>query len=119
MNQFGFVFDERWRNPGDMTWVPRPMNASAYAATPTSFFGHNSSGLEKVDYLRLKDISFSYELPNSLIQRARLSSLQIFAQATNLLTWTTYSGLDPEFTGDDFGVYPQGKVVTFGLRTSF
>jgi len=119
MNQFGFVFDERWQNPGDMTWVPRPMNASAYGATPTSFFGHNSSGLEKVDYLRLKDISFSYELPNSLIQRARLSSLQIFAQATNLLTWTTYSGLDPEFTGDDFGVYPQGKVVTFGLRTSF
>ncbi|HSV75941.1 MAG TPA: TonB-dependent receptor [Bacteroidales bacterium] len=118
-NQFQYVFDNRWRNPGDMTFVPRPMQASAYGGTPASFFGLNSMSLEKVDYLRLKDVSLTYELPRSLVERARFTSLQIFAQATNLLTWTTYTGLDPEFTGDDFGVYPQGKMITFGIRSSF
>lgn len=118
-NQFQFVFDNRWRNPGDMTFVPRPMQGNVYGGSPQSFFAFNSMFLEKVDYLRLKDVSITYELPRSLIERVRLTNLQLFAQATNLLTWTTYSGLDPEFTGDDFGVYPQGKMVTFGLRSSF
>ncbi|HSV87329.1 MAG TPA: TonB-dependent receptor [Bacteroidales bacterium] len=118
-NQFQRVFDYRWRNPGDMTNVPRPMEGNVYGGAPQSFFTLNNIFLERVDYLRLKDVSITYELPRSLVERVRLTSLQLFAQATNLLTWTTYSGLDPEFTGDDLGVYPQGKLVTFGLRTSF
>ncbi len=118
-NQFQYVFDDRWKQPGDMTYVPRPMNGNVYGGSPTSFYGLNSWSLENMEYLRLKDINITYNLPKSLVSRVGLGSLQIFGQATNMLTWTKYRGLDPEFTGDDFGVYPQGKVVTFGVKSSF
>ncbi len=111
--------EERWREPGDVTFVPQIVYQDAYAGDVRSPSLYASHMIERVDYLRLKDISLTYDLPNNIIERAGLDRFQMSLRATNLWTLHNYSGLDPEFTGDDFGNYPQGKTITLGLRTNF
>jgi hypothetical protein len=59
----------------------------------------------------------SYSLPVSLISRAKLSSVRVFAQGQNLLTFTKFLGFDPEIsTGSLSGAqYPALRTVTFGI----
>jgi hypothetical protein len=118
-NQYKDVFTERWQKPGDLTWVPRPMYNNGYFGSPTNFSGYNTRGLESNDFLRLKQLNISYNLPSKIVKKMRLSGLQIYAQATNLWTLTNYTGYDPEFVGSDFGIYPQGKNITGGVKISF
>ena len=77
---------------------------------------HNSSYfLEDGSYIRLKDVSLSYDLPCHIIKRMGLSKLMPYMSATNLLTLTKYMGMDPEVNqngnsgavqGLDWGTYP-------------
>lgn len=118
-NQYDKVFTDRWQEPGQITAVPRPVFGNVY---PGSVRGPNvyaSHMIERVDYIRLKDLNVQYTVPKSFTQRYGVSNLAIFARGTNLLTWTDYTGTDPEFTGSDFGTYPQGKAFTVGVRTNF
>ena len=119
LNQLASVWTERWQDPGDMTEMVRPVHANVYAGdvmTPTSY---SSRLIERVDYIRLKDVDISYTIPRAFTQRYNIDRLSVYARATNLLTWDDYSGWDPEFTGDDFFTYPQGRTVTVGIRTNF
>jgi TonB-dependent starch-binding outer membrane protein SusC len=111
--------EERWREPGDVTFVPQIVYGDAYAGDVRSPSLYASHMVERVDYVRLKDISLTYDLPKILIERGGIDRFQVYIRATNLWTLHNYSGLDPEFTGDDFGNYPQGKTITLGLRTNF
>jgi hypothetical protein len=61
----------------------------------------------------------SYTFPSKLISRLGLSNARIFAQGINLLTWTKYTGLDPEVLFTEIGRYPQGKQYTMGLQIGF
>ncbi len=45
--------------------------------------------------------------------------VRVFAQAINLLTWTAYTGLDPEILFTEIGRYPQSKQVTGGIQIEF
>jgi len=118
-NQYLSVYEDRWTTPGQSTWVPRPMYGSAYFGSPTSFYGYNTRGLESTDFVRLKSLTISYNLPEKATKFLQISNLQVFAQGTNLWTKTNYTGYDPEFSGTDFGVYPQGKSITGGLKVTF
>ena len=87
----------------------------------------------ETSYLRLKNISLSYELPHRWLKKISLQSAQLFASASNLWTWTNWPGLDPELVGDrtlagtnplQEGVYsndayPLSKTFTFGIRVNF
>ena len=64
-------------------------------------------------------MNLSYQLPKSIINKLNVGGLEVYAQATNLWTVTNYLGWDPEFTGDDTGVYPQSKNYTFGVKLTF
>jgi TonB-dependent starch-binding outer membrane protein SusC len=81
--------------------------------------------LESGDFLRLKDIQIGYTLPGSLTERAGIESLRIYAAAQNLLTFTDYSGHDPEVGGwspidygIDRGIYPQPRTLRLGINLS-
>jgi hypothetical protein len=74
---------------------------------------------ERVDYIRLKEVSLSYMIPSRLTRRFGVDKFQVFVRGSNLLTWTDYSGADPEFTGTDFGTYPIGQTITLGINTNF
>ncbi|WP_185937087.1 TonB-dependent receptor [Chitinophaga polysaccharea] len=81
--------------------------------------------LEKGDFLRLKNISLAYSISKSRLKN--IAGIKVFVSATNLLTWTNYSGIDPESNsssgdirqGIDFGTYPNVKTITGGVTLSF
>ncbi len=80
---------------------------------PSSHFVQDGS------YLRLKTLTLSYTLPQSLLNTLQMRNLQIFVQGTNLFTLTNYRGLDPEvqdWTGIDQGAWPTPRQFLFGVR---
>ena len=106
----------RWKKPGDITDVPRITYEAVY-----SFFSHTSRWLYKNNYIRLKDISLSYNLPSGLLKKVYFSNIRVFASATNLWTLASQDYFDPE--GNVYGVQswqmPIGKTITFGLDITF
>ncbi|MEO0895120.1 MAG: TonB-dependent receptor [Bacteroidota bacterium] len=82
---------------------------------------HSSRYLEDASFLRLKNVRLAYTLPSKWLKG---NSLTVFFQGQNLLTWTSYGGLDPEangdaigsaFSGDIFFSRPQARTITGGL----
>ncbi len=76
-------------------------------------------------YLRLKNITLGYTLPQSLTRKLTIERLRFYVQAENLFTWTKYWGFDPEISsgatslGVDRGVYPQARTYTVGVNLTF
>ena len=76
---------------------------------------------EKTDYLRVKDITFGYRFPKSVTSFLHLSGLELYTNVKNLCTFTTWSGLDPEFTGSATAqrAIPQTREFLFGVKINF
>lgn len=78
--------------------------------------------LEDGSYLRLKNLRLGYTVPRSILERAQIKSLKVYAQVSNLFTLTKYSGLDPEISlggtsmGLDRGAWPTPRQVMFGVN---
>ncbi|GHT21318.1 SusC/RagA family TonB-linked outer membrane protein [Bacteroidia bacterium] len=81
-------------------------------STASDFF------LEDGSYLRLKNVTVGYTLPQSLTGKVKL---RVYASGENLLTFTDYSGFDPEVGGHgiDAGTYPVARAFNFGLNINF
>jgi TonB-linked SusC/RagA family outer membrane protein len=95
--------------------------------------------IEDGSYLRLKNLQLGLNLPHDWIVRLKMTNLRVYASAYNLLTFTKYSGLDPEIgnqtntatvgaantttsntgMGIDIGTYPQARTYTFGILVDF
>lgn len=94
-------------------------------STTNRNFTQSTRFLEKADFLRLKNLSLSYDISKSRIKN--VLGVKVFVSATNLLTFTGYSGIDPEANSDagdlrqgiDFGSYPNAKTITGGVTLSF
>ncbi|NID11142.1 SusC/RagA family TonB-linked outer membrane protein [Fibrivirga algicola] len=108
----------RWTTPGQITRVPRPYEGGTEPGSQ-SIQTFSTKQIENGSYLRLKQVTLSYTLPTTLVSRAGLSQVRFFAQAINLLTWTAYTGLDPEIVTFDIGRYPQSKQITGGIQIGF
>ncbi|MPR35566.1 SusC/RagA family TonB-linked outer membrane protein [Salmonirosea aquatica] len=114
---------DRWQKPGDITNVPQ---ARLFGANGTA---ESSRYLQKGDYLRLKNATLSYTLPVSLTSRAKLDRVRLYVTGQNLLTFTKYTGWDPEVNadylagniglGNDFYSAPQAKTIIVGLNLGF
>lgn len=104
---------DRWTPENPYTDVPR------LTTSPKSSWT-NSSNRFLVDrsYLRLKNITFSYNLPKSLLNTLTLKDASIFFQAENMLTLAKQQGLDPEqtFGGSTYYRYPAMKTISFGVN---
>jgi len=72
---------------------------------------------EDASFIRIKDISLSYDIPKSMIGKIGISKLQLFVTGRNLCTFTKWSGLDPEL--DSQVSYPLQKEYVFGLSLGF
>ena len=84
--------------------------------------------IEDGSYLRIKDISLSYNFSGKWMQKLGISKLQPYFTASNVYTFTKYKGFDPEVNqwgnsgavqGIDWGTYPQCRSYVFGLNVSF
>jgi len=110
-------------------WTPENINSNMPRAILGDPNGNNRESvrfLENGDYLRLKTLQIGYTLPMSIAQKIKFNRLRIYASGQNLLTFTQYSGLDPEVgrssvtsIGVDRVLYPQTKTVMAGVQLSF
>lgn len=103
-------------NPTNEYW------AAKYASTGNKYFtgGASSSSPDKfqcADYLRVKDITFSYNLPRKFLNRLGVSSTTVYFSAKNPWTATKFGGMDPEL-GTDRNI-PLNKEFMFGLKLAF
>ncbi len=87
---------------------------------PSSFF------VESGAYLKLKNLQIGYTLPKSLSTKVGMQSARVYVSGYNLLTFTKYTGLDPELGGDvsergieNAGLYPQTRLISVGLDIKF
>lgn len=116
---------EHWTGEGTSNTQPRASWLAKANNVRTS-----SRFLEDGSYLRLKNLQLGYNIPNT--KKFKIENLRFYLAATNLLTFTKYSGLDPEMTvslnsvaegdyanGIDWGTYPVAKCFTFGMNVTF
>ena len=83
--------------------------------------------IEDGSFLRLKNITLGYTIPEKLTRKIHISKLRFYASANNLFILTKYSGFDPEVNmrssnlmpSFDFGAYPKNKAFTFGIELNF
>lgn len=107
------VWTQAKADEGIIGTIPNP-NGNSYNNTVSSRF------VEKGDYLRLKNIQLGYTLPNNISHKLGMSKCRVYVSGSNLLTWTKYTGYDPEVAGGvDYGNYPQARTFMFGLNLSF
>ena len=101
----------RWKQPGDITDIPRHGEYTEF----------DSRLLEDASFLRLKNLMLSYSLPSGLLKKSGfIRGLRFYAQGQNLLTFTNFSGLDPEGVTNVYAAqYPMSRQYTFGLDLMF
>lgn len=111
----------RWRNEGDQTDIPRALWN----------YGLNYLGsdrfVEECSFVRLKTLSLSYTLPKSFVKKLGLTSANVFVTGYDLLTFSDYSGQDPEVTlpsgvtdlAEDDSQTPRAKRVSMGVTINF
>ncbi len=121
-NSLQSVYDRRWQKQGDITDVPRPFNGNAEVRSSGQTAG--TRALEDASYLRLKTLSVSYSLPRKMLASTKLfEEVRVYAQGFNLLTWTKWTGYDPEFVSlnnvGNNGIVPQSQSYTFGVQVKF
>jgi TonB-linked SusC/RagA family outer membrane protein len=123
-NQLAIV-NRRWQKPGDITPIPDATSDPVRAASNKRV---SSRFIEDGSYLRLKNLTLGYSFNKELLRNKKISGLRIYFSGQNLLTFTNYSGLDPEVNyrgnenaviGTDFFTYPQARAYTFGLNLTF
>ena len=115
---------DRWQQPGDVTMVPK-MESANYAGNlrPSRF-------VEDGSYLRLKNVTLGYNVPAEFLtdMGVGISRVRLYVTGQNLLTFTKYSGLDPEVTatastaltrGIEFYTIPQSRSVMGGINITF
>lgn len=108
----------RWRIPGQITDVPK----AGYDMKNSTYFVEDGS------YLRIKDISLSYNISGKWMDKIGISKIQPYFTASNVYTFTKYKGFDPEVNqwgnsgavqGIDWGTYPQCRSYVIGLNVTF
>ena len=118
-NLLSDMYYKHWDKPGDVTWVPKPSYQGVYPGNPRLLSEYSTLCYEKTDYLKLKNVSLSYNFPSQWVKKMGLSNLQVYVSGYNLWTSTCYPGHDPEFTGSDVGTYPQSRSYTAGIKLDF
>ncbi|WP_298338904.1 TonB-dependent receptor [uncultured Algibacter sp.] len=120
-NQSVAVLD-RWRQPGDITTIPRAVFGNSDNSRVSTRF------IEDASYLRVKAVTLGYNFPKEILEKIKISALKLYVTGENLLTFTNYSGFDPEVNafggsntirGIDFGTFPQARTTLFGLSVTF
>lgn len=107
----------RWEKEGDVATHPKAVLNGNKASNKTS-----SRYLEDGSYLRLRNITFSYNLPETVTSRLKTENIRIFMSGDNLWTWTDFSGMDPEVdltSGFSVTRYPGSKKLMLGVNIDF
>lgn len=116
-------------------WTPNNTNTDVNTIRYQTVYGKAPKGnqvdsryIEDGSYLKLKSLSLGYTLPQSVLDKMRLKKCRIYVSGQNLLTWTNYSGYDPDVSVGkygaltpnlDYSAYPQSSIVSGGVEILF
>jgi TonB-linked SusC/RagA family outer membrane protein len=108
-------------------WSPTNQNSVVPVATGYGPNVFSDRTIEDGSFLRFKTIALGYTLPAAVLKRIKIAKVRFYASAQNLVTWTRYSGIDPEVSvrnsaltpGFDWSAYPKARTVTVGLNLTF
>jgi len=109
----------RWRVPGQITDIPKAGELDNLRAS--------TRWIEDGSYLKVKNITLSYDITHPALKKAHINRIQPYITLDNMITFTNYSGYDPEMSqyssatnmGIDWGTYPCVKTVLFGVNVEF
>ncbi|MBL0738257.1 TonB-dependent receptor [Flavobacterium sp. GN10] len=114
------TLNDRWTPTNPSNEIPRA------SSSPLGIVSERY--VEDASFLRLKLITLGYTLPKSVSKKLGTKSVKVYISAENLITWTKYTGYDPEvssyeqnnlYPGIDFGSYPNSKTFISGLNVTF
>jgi len=110
-------------------WTPENLSTTMPRATTSPDFRFSSRQLEDASFLRLRNITLGYDLSADQLGVDFFRSVRVYITGQNLLTFTSYSGYDPEVNtfagrdnlslGIDYGTYPRAKAYLVGLNITF
>lgn len=117
---------EAW-TPANPTNHPRNIanDPNGNFSRPSTYFVEDGS------YLKLRNAQIGFSVPSSILSNLKIQRLRIYANANNFLTFTRYSGNDPEIGSDpnrpgantgrgiDYGIYPMVRTISGGLQLQF
>lgn len=112
-NRLSSLLLKSWQKQGDVTNIPKYL---WFDGRVRSLTRGNSEYYEKGDFLSVREITFSYSLPRSIIQRLKLNNVRLNVSANNLYYFTKYRGLSPEDGLSDGGRYPVPRNFIFGAN---
>jgi TonB-dependent starch-binding outer membrane protein SusC len=119
---------KRWRQPGDITSVPRAIIAGTdYRETNDWRVQVGTNAINNASYIRLKNVSASYQIPTRFTESLGIQSARLYASAINLITWTAWPWYDPEVAFSPFDIYnnvttasyPTERQVYAGIELRF
>ncbi len=127
---FAYGNSTNWSKRLLNSWTPQNTNTDQPIAERTPNFSAanpaNSYFIEDGSYLRLRSLMLGYNIDANVLKIIGISKLRVYVQGSNLLTFTKYTGNDPELTsyrsltfGIDEGVYPNSRIVLIGLNVGF
>jgi TonB-linked SusC/RagA family outer membrane protein len=114
---------DRWTTSNTDTDIPR-----AVFGDPNNNRRVSDRFLEDASYVRLKNLTLGYTLPKSVLKKVGLNNARVYVTGQNLLTFTNYSGFDPEVStfgetntsaGTDFLTFPQARTMLVGINLGF
>jgi TonB-linked SusC/RagA family outer membrane protein len=106
----------RWTGPGTSTVWPRLTDNDV-----NNNFNYNSSlYLQSGTYFRIKTLQLGYTVAPNVVKKVGLQRLRVYVTGENLITFTKYTGYDPDLSGSiDQGFYPQARTFLVGLSVGF
>ncbi|WP_419699305.1 SusC/RagA family TonB-linked outer membrane protein [Mucilaginibacter sp. NFX135] len=110
----------RWQKPGDVATEPKAIQGGNANSNSTS-----TRYLENGSYLRLRNVTLGYQLPQTWLNSLKIRSARIFVSGDNLVTFTKFTGTDPEVSLSDSGIgtssfkYPISRKILFGVNVGF
>ncbi len=119
MNLDEMVLD-RWQEPGDMTYYPRAMTAGTdFPETANYRTQQGTHAMYNASYIRLKDISLSYNMPVAITDPIGIRNLRIFASGVNLALWTAWPFYDPEVATDTDDIFQNFTQASYPTEQQF
>ena len=107
------MLERAWRNPGDITDIPRIEIGKSYIVTDNS--------LIDASYFAIKNIALGYSLPSKWMKSIGFDSARLTATADNVVLFNHLKGMDPQYNftgGTDFGYVPV-RTISFGIDITF
>ncbi len=102
---------QRWQKPGDVTDINKLTNS-------TSYLSQSDRWLIKSDYLNLRTVALTYNLPKRFLSRLKLTNAKAYVNGENIFITSKRKGLDPTqtYTGSASYTYAPSRIISFGLN---